>query len=154
MQWVPTHVCRPLRGTLGREEGTSVGSLSYTCPGVMRPLLAGPGNRGCLELKGGPYLAASPPFRRLPGGTALSPWGSQGWSEPWGWWWSVTSHQDWHFTQGTLGALSFLVKKWLIFRQVAGDFLRLWKLGLRGLLSLIPTSKSGVWKWKQGLMRR
>ena len=111
MQWVPTHVCRPLRDTLGREEGTSVGSLSYTCPGVMRPLLAGPGNRGCLELKGGPYLAASPPFRRLPGGTALSPWGSQGWSEPWGWWWSVTSHQDWHFTQGTLGALSFLVKK-------------------------------------------
>ena len=44
--------------------------------------------------------------------------------------------------------------KEVIFRQVAGDFLRLWKLGLRGLLSLIPTSKSGVWKWKQGLMRR
>lgn len=28
-----------------------------------------------------------------------------------------------------------MVKKWLIFRQVAGD-LRLWKLGMRGLLSL------------------
>lgn len=82
MQWVPTHVCRPLRDTLGREEGTSVGSLSYTCSGVMRPLLAGPANSGSLELNGGPYLAASPPFRRLPGGTALSPWGSRGWSEP------------------------------------------------------------------------
>ena len=50
MQWVLTHVCRPLRDTLGREEGTSVGFLSYTCPGVMRPLLAGPGNSGSLEL--------------------------------------------------------------------------------------------------------
>lgn len=27
----------------------------------MRPLLAGPGNSGSLELKGGPYLAARPP---------------------------------------------------------------------------------------------
>lgn len=52
MQSVPTHVCRPLRDTLEREEGTSVGSLSYTCPGVMRPLLAGPGNSGSLELMG------------------------------------------------------------------------------------------------------
>lgn len=47
-----------------------------------------------------------------------------------------------------------MVKKWLIFRQVAGDFHRLWKLELRGLLSLTPTSKARMGKWKQGLMRR
>lgn len=110
MQWVPTHVCRPLRGTLGREEGASEGSLSYTCPGVMRPLLAGPGNRGSLQLKGGPYLAARAPFRRLPGGTALSPWGSRGWSEPCGGC-SVASHQDWQFHSRDFGGPVFFGKE-------------------------------------------
>lgn len=137
MQWVLTHVCRPLRDTLGREEGTSVGFLSYTCPGVMRPLLAGPGNSGSLELNRSPYVPASPRLKRLPGGTALSPWGSRGGSEPWrgG---SVTSPGLAFHSRDFVGALSFLVKKWPIFRQVAGDFLRhtLWKLGMRGLLSL------------------
>ena len=89
MQWVLTHVCRPLRDTLGREEGTSVGFLSYTCPGVMRPLLAGPGNSGSLELNRSPYVPASPRLKRLPGGTALSPWGSRGERWPgWAAWWS------------------------------------------------------------------
>lgn len=86
---------------------------------------------------GGPYVPASPRLRRLPGGTALSPWGSRGGSEPCGGRGGVGifSPGPAFHSREFVGALSFLVKKWLIFRQVAGD-LRLWKLGMRGLLSL------------------
>lgn len=136
MQSVPTHVCRPLRDTLEREEGTSVGSLSYTCPGVMRPLLAGPGNSGSLELMGVLTCPQAPASggcleeqRYLLGeaevGQSLGGGGGVG----------IFSPGPAFHSREFVGALSFLVKKWLIFRQVAGD-LRLWKLGMRGLLSL------------------